>query len=320
MDTDLLRAFVTVAECEGFSAAGKVLHRTQSAVSLQIKRLEDQMGGALLSRTSRRVELTASGGRLLPYARHILKLQDEARQVLGVDRKNELIRLGTSEEQASTYLPELLSRFAADHPEVRLEVTCKISASLVHDFQEGLLDAVLVVRHGPTQTGRLLGRERMVWVVAEDQSLADWEVLPLALNPEGCIFRAHAFAALGRDDRQWDVRYSSQSPTGINLPVKAGLALTVKTPRSVPSGCRIVGDDEGLPPLGHVEIELHRSPGHVSDALSDFCDHLEAIVTGKGKLEEVGALEASAEVGTEVSPEVGADSDVTTAREAATAG
>ncbi|MFP3733207.1 LysR substrate-binding domain-containing protein, partial [Bacillus sp. SIMBA_006] len=77
------------------------------------------------------------------YARHILKLQDEARQVLGVDRKNELIRLGTSEEQASTYLPELLSRFAADHPEVRLEVTCKISASLVHDFQEGLLDAVL---------------------------------------------------------------------------------------------------------------------------------------------------------------------------------
>ena len=293
MDTDLLRAFVTVAECEGFSAAGKVLHRTQSAVSLQIKRLEDLMGGPLLSRTSRRVELTASGGRLLPYARHILKLQDEARQAMGVDRKSELIRLGTLEEQASTYLPALLSRFAADFPEVRLEVTCNISASLVHDFQEGLLDAVLVVRHGPTQTGRLLGRERMVWVVAEHQSIAEWDVLPLALNPEGCIFRAHAFAALGREDRQWDVRYSSQSPTGINIPVKAGLALTVKTPRSVPQGCRMVGDDEGLPPLGYVEIELHRSPGHVSDAVTAFCNYLETIVTEEGKLESFGKLNKS---------------------------
>jgi len=287
MDTDLLRAFVTVAECEGFSAAGKVLHRTQSAVSLQIKRLEDQMGESLFERTSRSVVLTPPGGRLLPYARHILKLQDEAQRVMGVERQGELIRLGTSEEQASTYLPELLPRFAARFPEVRLEVICSISGSLVHDFQEGLLDAALVVRHGPTQTGRLLGREPMVWVVADDCSLEEWDTLPLALNPEGCTFRSHAFAALGPTDWRWDVRYSSQSPTGINLPVQAGLAATVKTPRSVPAGCRIVGDDEGLPPLGHVEIELHRTPGHSSDAFTAFCDELEAIVTGTASLESL---------------------------------
>ncbi|NWO11821.1 LysR family transcriptional regulator [Chromohalobacter salexigens] len=287
MDTDLLRAFVTVAECEGFSAAGKVLHRTQSAVSLQIKRLEDQMGESLFERTSRSVMLTPSGGRLLPYARHILKLQDEARRVMGVDRQGELIRLGTSEEQASTYLPELLPRFAARFPEVRLEVSCSISGSLVHDFQEGLLDVALVVRHGPTQTGRLLGREPMVWVVAEDRAIDDWEILPLALNPEGCIFRAHAFAALGPTERRWDVRYSSRSPTGINLPVQAGLAATVKTPRSVPEGCRIVGEEEGLPPLGHVEIEMHRTPGHSSDAFVAFCDELEHIVTATDSLESL---------------------------------
>ncbi|WP_458526336.1 LysR substrate-binding domain-containing protein [Onishia taeanensis] len=285
MDTDLLRAFVTVAECEGFSAAGKVLHRTQSAVSLQIKRLEDQMGESLFERTSRSVVLTAPGGRLLPYARHILKLQDEARRVMGIERQGELIRLGTSEEQASTYLPELLPRFAARYPEVRLEVICSISGSLVNDFQEGLLDAALVVRHGPTHTGQLLGREPLVWVVAEEVSLDDWETLPLALNPEGCTFRAHAFAALESNERRWDVRYSSQSPTGINLPVQAGLAITVKTPRSVPEGCRIVGDDEGLPLLGHVEIELHRTPGHTSDAFDAFCDELQAIVTGTDSLE-----------------------------------
>ncbi|WP_148255035.1 LysR family transcriptional regulator [Aidingimonas lacisalsi] len=285
MDTDLLRAFVTVAECEGFSAAGKVLHRTQSAVSLQIKRLEDQMGEALFERTSRSVVLTPPGGRLLPYARHILKLQDEAKRVMGAERQGEMIRLGTSEEQASTYLPELLPRFARQFPGVRLEVICDISARLIHDFQEGLLDAALVIRHMPTQSGQLLGREPMVWVIADDNSLDDWETLPLALNPEGCIFRAHAFAALGREDWRWDVRYSSQSPTGINLPVQAGLAMTVKTPRSVPPGCRIVGDDEGLPELGHVEIEMHRSPGRSSEAFHFFCDELEAIVTGTESVE-----------------------------------
>ncbi|GGX93557.1 transcriptional regulator [Litchfieldella qijiaojingensis] len=287
MDTDLLRAFVTVAECEGFSAAGKVLHRTQSAISLQIKRLEDQMGETLFERTSRSVVLTAAGGRLLPYARHILKLQGEAKRVMGADRQGELIRLGTSEEQASTYLPELLPNFAERFPRVQLEVVCNISTALVHDFQEGLLDAVLAIRHMPTQSGQLLGREPLVWVIAADKSPLDWDPLPLALNPEGCIFRAHAFAALGRVDRGWDVRYSSQSPTGINLPVQAGLALTVKTPRSVPEGCRIVGEDERMPPLGHVEIEMHRTPGHSSEAFTAFCDALEAIVTGTNSLQSV---------------------------------
>ncbi|MDC8804081.1 LysR substrate-binding domain-containing protein [Halomonas pacifica] len=279
MDTDLLRAFVTVAECEGFSAAGKVLHRTQSAISLQIKRLEDQMGQGLFERTSRSVMLTAPGERLLPYARHMLKLEDEAKQALGELSQGELIRFGTSEEQAATYLPRLLPRYARRFPDTRLEVHCGISASLVEQFQEGLLDVVLSIRHAPTQSGHLLGWEPMVWVVAEDCSPHDWASLPLALNPEGCIFRAHALSALGRAERRWHLGYMSQSPTGINLPVQAGLAVTVKTRRSVPPGCRIVDEAEGLPPLGQVEIELHRRPGHISDAFAAFCDELEAIVT-----------------------------------------
>lgn len=279
MDTLLLRTFVTVAECQGFSAAGKILHRTQSAVSLQIKRLEEQMGQALLERTSRSVLLTVPGERLLPYARHMLKLEDEARETLGEKPRGELIRFATSEEQAAAYLPSLLPRYARRFPTARLEVHCDISTALVTRFQEGLLDVVLSIRHMPTQSGHLLGWEPMVWVVAEDISPPDWNTLPLALNPEGCIFRAHALSALGRQERRWEVHYSSQSPTGINLPVQAGLAMTVKTPRSVPAGCRIVGEAEGLPPLGQVEIELHHRPGHTSEALEAFCEELERIVT-----------------------------------------
>ena len=279
MDTDLLRAFVTVAECEGFSAAGKVLHRTQSAISLQIKRLEDQMGKALFERTSRSVMLTGPGERLLPYARHMLTLEDEAREALGQLTRGELIRFGTSEEQAATYLPALLARFAERYPAARLEMHCDISGSLVEAFQEGVLDVVLSIRHGPTQSGQLLGWEPMVWVVEEQAAPERWTELPLALNPEGCIFRAHALAALGREKRRWQLRYVSPSTTGINLPVQAGLAATVKTPRSVPPGCRIVGEAEGLPALGQVEVELHRRPGHASEALEAFCEELVAIVT-----------------------------------------
>ncbi|MBZ9537820.1 LysR family transcriptional regulator [Modicisalibacter tunisiensis] len=290
MDTDLLRSFVTVAECEGFSAAGKILCRTQSAVSLQIKRLEDRMGESLFERTSRSVLLTPAGGRLLPYARQMLKLEDEARRMMGADRQGETIRLGISEEQAGAYLPELLPTFAREHPEVRLELVCDISASLIERFQEGLLDVVLAVRHGPTHTGELLGREPMVWAVADSVDLAEWTHLPLALNPEGCIFRAHAFAALGRASRSWDVRYTSPSPTGVNVAVQSGLALTVKTPRSVPAGCRIVDAGEGLPELGHVEIEIHRSPGQMGEAFDAFCTALSRTVTETESVESAEIL------------------------------
>lgn len=279
MDTDLLRAFVAVAECEGFSAAGKVLNRTQSAVSLQIKRLEQGMGGALFERTSRSVLLTDAGQRMLPYARQMLSLQDEAQRLMSAEPPGELIRLGISEEQASAYLPDLLPRFAHTHPNVRLEVTCDISGTLVSRFQEGLLDAALAVRHSPTHTGQILGREPMVWVVEEGRGVDQWDKLPLALNPDGCIFRAHAFAALGRERRRWELRYTSPSPTGVNVAVQSGLALTVKTPRSVPPGCRVIGAAEGLPELGHVEIELHRAPGRTTEAFESFCTELTEAVT-----------------------------------------
>lgn len=287
MDTDLLRAFVAVAECEGFSAAGRILNRSQSAVSLQIKRLEERLGESLFERSSRSVLLTPAGGRLLPYARRMLRLQDEARRVMGDEHRGELIRLGVTEEHASAHLPILLPQLARTHPAVRLEVVCDISSALVRRFQEGLLDLVLAVRHDPTPTGRLLGREPLVWVLQEDRSPADWETLPLALNPEGCIFRAHAFAALGRGDYRWEVRYMSRSPTGINVAVLSGLALTVKTPRSVPAGCRIAGTDEGLPELGHVEIELHRAPGQMSDNFESLCEDLARVVTQHQALENV---------------------------------
>ncbi|MEJ1993149.1 MAG: LysR family transcriptional regulator [Maritimibacter sp.] len=266
MDGDLLKAFLAVAETGGFGSAARQLNRTQSAVSLQIKRLEERIGAQLFARTSRSVALTPAGTRLLPYARRILHLQQEAHSELDRDDAAVPIRFALTEEHAAAYLPRLLLALRDAYPEARVVITCGISSDLVDQFEDGKQDLVLAVRHKPTKTGRLLGLEQIIWVASEDFPSIEEPVLPLALNPDGCLFRAHALAALGRVGRAWCEPYVSQSPTGINLPVQASLAVTVKTPRSLPPGCIDVGERLGLPALGLAEIEMHASPARIGDA------------------------------------------------------
>lgn len=289
MDSELLRAFVAVADTGGFSAAANLLNRTQSAVSLQIKRLEDQVGTQLFARTSRAVALAPGGTRLLPYARQMLHLQQDALAALAEGGSSERIRFGLTEEHATAYLGGLLTRLAKAHPGVQVEVVCDISSTLVERFQEGELDIVLAVRHQPTRTGRVLGVEPMIWVAHEDFAHTEDMVLPLALNPDGCIFRAHALAAAGRAGRTWCEPYVSLSPTGINLPVQSGLAVTVKTPRSIPPGCRDVGARLSLPALGLAEIEMHVSPACIGEAFRHLVHLVETHCRTGAALQENGA-------------------------------
>lgn len=274
MDTELLRAFIAVAECGGFSAAAKRLHRTQSAVSLQIKRLEERLDQTLLRRTSRSVALTDAGGTLLPYARRILELQAHAIGAVEQNTRPRHLRFGLSEEQALAFLPAFLGRFTADHPELHLEVVCDLSTAVIDRLEAGLLDLALTIRHRHTETGEVIAREPLVWVAAEGFEYDATSPLPVAVNPEGCAFRAQGFAALSHRGLDWRVVFTSQNPTGINLAIQTGMAVTIKTPRSVPRGCRILGEAEGLPHLPHVELELHRAPGMMHAAAREFIDGL----------------------------------------------
>lgn len=278
MNNDLLRSFVAVAETEGFSAAAGLLNRTQSAVSLQIKRLEEELGVSLFARTSRSVALTKHGVRLLPYARQLLLLEQAARDDLKADRNIEKIRFGLPEEHAAAYLPAFLPTVAAEHANLQVEIVCDVSSALIAKFQDGLLDVVLAVRHGPTKTGRLLGLERMIWVAGPGFTTPQDAPLPLALNPTGCIFRDHATAALGKMHRSWREPFVSTSPTGINQAVRSGLAMTVKTRRSVPPDCEDIGQKLDLPELGQIEIELHVSPSLIGSIHDSFVGTLEALV------------------------------------------
>lgn len=281
MDSDLLRAFVAVADTGGFSAAAKLLNRTQSAVSLQVKRLEERFDTQLFARTSRHVTLTDGGRRMLPYARQLLHLEEHAHAALSQNRATQSLRLGLTEEHATAYLPQILDRFAKAHPDVRLDITCDISSMLVDRFEGGELDLVLAVRHKPTKTGRLLGVERLIWVGRRGFEMPSDAPLPLALNPEGCIFRAHALAAMERVGRPWREPYLSTSPTGVNIPVQMGLAVTVKTPRSLPPGCDEVCDRLALPELGMAEIEMHVSPAQIGDAFDLLVAEVERLAAQK---------------------------------------
>ncbi len=274
LDPELLRTFVSVAETGGFTSAARALNRTQSAVSLQIKRLEARVGDVLFRRTSRRVVPTRAAETLLPYARRILRLHDEAAAAVGAPGRGRSLRLGITEEQALVYLPNIIPRFNERFPGVQLNVECDLSTRLLARMEEGDLDLALTIRHGPVGKGEVLGRERLVWVAHEAFRNEPGEALPLAVNPAGCIYRSYALTALGRIQRPWRIAYVSSSPAGINLALEANMAVSVKAGRSVPGYCRVLDGEAGIPALPQVDVELHRSPTALSEVTDGFVDLL----------------------------------------------
>lgn len=273
-DPELLRTFVSVAETRGFTNTARALNRTQSAVSLQIKRLEDQVGAALFRRTSRRVTPTRAAEALLPYARRILHLHDEAAAAVGAVGRGRSLRLGITEEQALAYLPNIMPRFSERFPGVQLNVVCDLSTGLLERMEEGELDLALTILHGPVGQGEVLGRERLVWVAHRSFRNDPGAALPLAVNPAGCIYRSYGLTALSGMQRPWRIAYVSASPTGINLALEANMAVSIKASRAVPEYCRILDGEAGIPSLPQVDVELHRSPTALSEVTDGFVDLL----------------------------------------------
>lgn len=273
-DPELLRTFVSVAETRGFTSTARALNRTQSAVSLQIKRLEDQVGAALFRRTSRQVTPTRAAEALLPYARRILHLHDEAAAAVGSVGRGRSLRLGITEEQALAYLPNVMPGFSERFPGVQLNVVCDLSTGLLERMEEGELDLALTIRHGPVGQGEVLGRERLVWVAHRSFRNDPGATLPLAVNPAGCIYRSYGLTALAGIQRPWRIAYVSASPTGINLALESNMAVSIKASRAVPEYCRVLDGEAGIPSLPQVDVELHRSPTALSEVTDGFVDLL----------------------------------------------
>lgn len=274
LNLDLLRCFVTIAELGSFTRAGERLGRTQSTISLQIKRLEDQLGRPVFVRTARSFALTSEGARLLGRARQLLRLNDATLAELYEPDMAGAVRLGVPEDFATEHLPAVLSQFAEAHPLVELEVTCDLTLNLLAKFSADAFDLVLVKREpsAPLE-GTRVWREPLVWVARDRQAIQDLETIPLVVSPEPCVYRKRATDALDAIGRKWRVAYTSTSLAGCQSAVKAGLGITVLPREMMPSFLTAITGDPGLPPLYDTEIALIEAPG-ISGTAAKLAQHI----------------------------------------------
>lgn len=253
LDLDLLRGFVTVAERGGFTAAGQALGLTQSAVSLKVKRLEEVLGRPVLLRHPKGVSLTREGETLLAYARRMLALNEEAVRRFVAPPVEGRVRLGVADHFVPRHLTPALARFARTWPELRIEVEVGRSHDLRAALAREELDLVLGKRRDGETEGRALFTEAVVWVAAPEWSAPAGRPLPLAMLPQGCMFRDRALAALARAGVAFEVVYTSPSLMGVAAAAQAGFAVTVMGRAGLPEG---LAEVQGLPPLGTAEMCL----------------------------------------------------------------
>jgi DNA-binding transcriptional LysR family regulator len=286
-DLDLggLRAFVAVAETGGFTAAGGLLGRSQSAMSIKIRKLEDLLGRQVFTRTSRSLALTRDGELLLTYARRLLALNDEAVQRFASSEASGSLRLGVAEYVVPEHLPDLLARFRDVYPAVDVEVRVAGSAALVTALDKGEIDLAIAKRDDGETRGQVIRREALVWACGRSFAIDGLDVLPLCVLPSPCIFRSRAIDALKVQDRAWRIVYTSDSVNGVVAAVRAGLGISAIAESSLLPDMRILGEEDGFPDLDDVELTvfgLERGKNTLKATLISFLqERLETLDAGR---------------------------------------
>lgn len=281
LDIELLRSFVSVVDAGGFTRAGERVHRTQSTVSQQIKRLEDSVGRPLLVRNGKQATPTEEGERLLTYARRILALEQEARDVVARPVVDGVVRLGIPEDFAAYRLVELLSDYVRSRPTLRLDVRSGLSATNRAALERGELDVALLKRnagHGPCIAA---WPERLQWVTSRKHPVdLQRDPVPLAVAEQGCLYRDRLIHALESAGRTWHIAYTSPNLPGIQAAVAVGLGITILPDVAITPKHKIVEAD-GFVPITKTEIALvaadNASPAarKVAELLADFCQSMD---------------------------------------------
>jgi len=254
VDTALLRTFQALAATRSFTRAAELVGRTQSAVSQQIQRLEEIVGQPLVVRSRRQLQLTTAGEVLLGHARGVLDALDHAMATLQLPVAGGEVRFGSPEDFATFFLPDILARFMAEHPTVRLRTHCALTLNLVEGLEAGDFDLV-VIKQEPAKLhpGAVpLWRERLVWVAADERPRAPLDGdggVKLVLSPEPCVYRDRAIAALSAAGLAWSVVYTSPSLAGAAAAVRAGLGITALPRNMIPPGLGPVDPALELPRL-----------------------------------------------------------------------
>jgi DNA-binding transcriptional LysR family regulator len=275
LDLDLLNTFVTVVDAGGFTRAAERLHRTQSTISAQVRKLEEQLGCTLLERDTRKLAVTQQGETLLERGRELLHLSDELAARIAEPQLEGTVRLGTPEDFASSHLPQVLAAFARAYPRVRLEVTCELTRRLAQQFRAGQHDLVLLKRDPEgASMGTRVWREPLVWVRGEHTTGTAADGVSLVLSPEPCVYRARAVSALQKARRRWYIAYQCTSLSGTLAAVKAGLGVTILPRDMVPAGYHLLGESDGMPDLPDTEIALCVKSRRPSEPVRRLYEHI----------------------------------------------
>ena len=276
LDMDMLRSLVALVELGSLSRAAQRLGRGQSALSLRMKRLEEQTGQALFRRDGRGLVLTETGELLLGYARRILTLNDEAVAALQGSSVAGTVRFGTSQDFAETWLPRALARFARAHPAVRIEARIDGSVRVAEAVERGRLDLALALGQGVRPKATVIGHLPLVWIARRGFVREVERPLPLVVFEPPCRFRQKALAVLDDAGIPWRIVFTSPSLSGLWAAVGAGLGVTIRTPEGLPAPLAPLDAVCGLPELGSTEVSLHRADGARRPAVDSFLGTLQA--------------------------------------------
>lgn len=281
LDLALLRSFVAVIDCGSIQMAAARVGRSQSAVSMQIKRLEEDLGRPLFLREGRSLRPNPAGEDLLVHARRLLRLSEEARASLSHPEAAGTVRIGMPEDYAAWLLAPTLERFGREYPLAEIAVTFASSPVLLRLIASGKLDLAVVTRE-ERQPFAVLRRERFVWAAAPDHAAWLRDPLPVALFEAGDIARRIALEALQTADRPFRIVSSTRSLLGLIAVAEAGLAVTGLVESCLPPGLVRLGEAEGLPPLPILDLSLVQGPAEPLPVTLRLAEFLTRELRGEG--------------------------------------
>jgi DNA-binding transcriptional LysR family regulator len=274
IDIDQLRTFIAIAEAGSFTRAAEIVHKTQSAVSMQMKRLEERLGRSIFARDGRGSKLTEDGERLLDYARRIIKLNVEVLAAFADTELSGRVRLGVPDDYADRYLPEIMARFSRVYPAVEVTVICEPTIELFQRIEANDLDLAIVTDCESNRASESFRRERLLWVTSNRHATHLEERLPLALGRRTCGWRRVAIECLEAIGRPYRVLYSSANAGAVAAAVLSGLAVSVFPESGLRTGMRVLSPADGFPELPSCRVGLVRNPHERSPLAEALAEHI----------------------------------------------
>jgi DNA-binding transcriptional LysR family regulator len=275
LDMDVLRTLAVAMDLGGFAKAAERLGRSQSAVSLQMRKLEERIGRPLFRRQGRNLALTDAGDVVLGYARRILELNDQAVAVARGISIEGSVRFGVPQDFGDTWLPGVLARFTRTHPAVLIEARVDRTHKLVERIARGGLDLALLWGTPPPLANAVtVRRVPMAWIGPKGYVCPQGEKIPLALFEAPCVFRQPGVEALERARRPWRLAFTSPSLSGLWAAAAAGLGITIRTALGLPAPLTVLDKSNGLPKLPQIELSLYAAETKPPQAIARLRDIL----------------------------------------------